>query len=175
MVDVMAREHFQLRRLLAVFCGGFLGTLARYLLMLAIGDTLGNGWPYSILLINITGAFVLAFLTMLAEEALFIGPTRRLLLNVGFVGAYTTFSTFALGAVTLFSEQQMFLALLYLVCSLVGGVVAILLGQICGYRLIQYVRSARGLLASKPLATASVDLMGRKASTQSLQEEEQTY
>lgn len=162
----MSREHFELRRLLAVFIGGFLGTIARYLLSRAVQGMLGNGWPYDILLINVTGAFVLAFLTMLAEEALFVGPTRRLLLNVGFLGAYTTFSSLALGDVTLFSEQKIFLALLYLVCSLLGGVIAVLLGQLSGLWLIRTVKSA---------AVSSADPMGMRESTRSLKEEEQTY
>src|SRR5690348_18366623 len=116
----MIREMLQWRRLLAVFCGGFLGTLARYGLSLTIQGALGKGWPFDILFINVTGAFLLAFLTTLADAALFIGLHRRLFFNVGFLGAYTTFSSLALGDVTLFSNQHALLALLYILCSLLG-------------------------------------------------------
>lgn len=84
------------RRRLAVFCGGFLGTVARYLLSGLIQAGLGKAWPYDILLINITGAFLLACITSLADATFLIGPTRRLFINVGFLGAYTTFSSLSL-------------------------------------------------------------------------------
>ncbi len=171
----MAREHLQFKRLLAVFCGGFLGTLARYLLSHAVQGMLGNGWPYDILLINVTGAFVLALLTMFAEVSLFIGPTRRLFLNVGFMGAYTTFSSLALGDATLFSEQKIFLALLYLVCSLLGGIVAVLLGQMSGHWLIRYVKSMRTYSAPEQFDVAGANLSSEEGSMLSLQEEEQSY
>lgn len=120
------------RRLLAVFCGGFFGTLVRYLLSILIQGYLGKGWPYDILSINITGAFVLAFVTTLADASVLIGPTRRLLINVGFLGAYTTFSSLALGDVLLFANGRWLLALLYLVLSIVGGIIAVLAGDMLG-------------------------------------------
>lgn len=118
------------RRLLAIFCGGFFGTIVRYLLSTLIQSYLGKGWPYDILSINITGAFVLAFITTLADASVLIGPTRRLLINVGFLGTYTTFSSLALGDVLLFANGRWLLALLYLVLSITGGVIAVLLGDI---------------------------------------------
>jgi len=120
------------RRLLAVFVGGFFGTVTRYLLSIAIQSALGKAWPYDILLINVTGACVLAFITTLADASLFVGPTRRLFLNVGFLGAYTTFSSLALGDVLLFANGRWPLALLYLLLSLAGGIGAVLLGDALG-------------------------------------------
>ncbi len=124
----MPRELSLPRRILAVFLGGFLGTITRYLLSLLIQSYLGKGWPYDILLINLTGAFLLALFTTLADAAILIGPTRRLFLNVGFLGAYTTFSSLALGDVLLSSNGQWLPALLYLFFSMAGGIIAIMLG-----------------------------------------------
>src|SRR5579884_4358493 len=109
------------RRIMAVFAGGFLGTITRYLLSLLVQGWLGKSLPYDIFFINISGAFALAFITTLAETALFIGPTRRLFINVGFLGAYTTFSSLALGDVQLFAGSHIFAAVLYLLCSFIGG------------------------------------------------------
>ncbi len=120
------------RRILAVFSGGFFGTIVRYLLSTLIQAHLGKGWPYDILAINITGAFVLAFITTLADAAVLIGPTRRLVINVGFLGAYTTFSSLALGDVLLFANGRWLLALLYLLLSIGGGIVAVLIGDVVG-------------------------------------------
>ncbi|MBV9229176.1 MAG: fluoride efflux transporter CrcB [Chloroflexi bacterium] len=130
------------RRIMAVLCGGFCGTIARYLLSLFIQSHLGKAWPYDILLINVTGAFLLALITTLADATILIGPTRRLFINVGFLGAYTTFSSLALGDVLLFSSGQWLPALLYLAASLVGGMLAVLLGSWFGQWCISRVRSA---------------------------------
>ncbi|GER91984.1 putative fluoride ion transporter CrcB 2 [Dictyobacter vulcani] len=138
----MVKKDLYIHRLLMVFSGGFLGTMARYLLSQALQGAWGKGWPYDILLINLTGAFALAFLTMLADAALFIGPRRRLVLNVGFLGAYTTFSSLALGDMTLLTGQKLLLALLYLVCSLGGGMIAVLLGQLAALWLIRRQKGA---------------------------------
>ncbi|GCE28166.1 putative fluoride ion transporter CrcB 2 [Dictyobacter alpinus] len=133
----MVKKADYLQRILLVFAGGFLGTITRYLLSQAIQGAWGKSWPYDIFLINITGAFILALLSTLADATLFIGPRLRLLLNVGFLGAYTTFSTLALGDITLLTNQQLIPALLYLICSLGGGLIAVLLGQLAGLWLIR--------------------------------------
>lgn len=130
------------RRILAVFLGGFLGTIVRYLLSLLIQSYLGKGWPYDILLINLTGAFFLALFTTLADAAMLIGPTRRLCLNVGFLGAYTTFSSLALGDVLLSSNDQWLPAFLYLFLSITGGILAIMLGIWSGQSFIKRVKQA---------------------------------
>lgn len=132
----MAQTLSAQRRLLAVLCGGFIGTLIRYGLSMVIQAWLGTGWPYDILLINLTGACALALLTTLADAALLIGPTRRLLLTTGLLGAYTTFSSLALGDVLLFNKGAWLLALLYLILSLFGGIIMILLGDRLGQMLI---------------------------------------
>ena len=131
------------RRILAVFCGGFLGTLARYFLSMTIQGWFGKGWPYDILLINLSGALLLAFITTLADATFLVGPTRRLLINTGFMGAYTTFSSLALGDILLFSKWQIVPALLYLVSSLLGGICAVLLGDWLGQSLLKHFRRGR--------------------------------
>ena len=174
----MMRENFQWRRLLAVFCGGFLGTLARYGLSLTIQSMLGKGWPFDILFINVTGAFLLAFITTLADAALLIGPHRRLFFNVGFLGAYTTFSSLALGDVTLFSNQRTLLALLYILCSLLGGLLAVLLGQYSGMVLIAGVKqkTMQGALSlERSIREEEAELFDSQASLSELEEEERSY
>jgi fluoride exporter len=138
----MGRELSLSHRILAVFVGGFLGTIVRYLLSLLIQSRLGKGWPYDILLINLTGAFFLALFTTLADAAMFIGPTRRLFLNVGFLGAYTTFSSLALGDILLSSNDQWLPAFLYLFFSMTGGILAIILGIWSGQWSIKKVKRA---------------------------------
>ena len=120
------------RRWLAVLGGGFLGALARYGLSAALQGALGNAWPADILIINLTGAFVLALITILADSTTLIGPTRRLFINVGLLGAYTTFSSLALGDVLLLGSGRWLAAGFYLLASLGGGLLAIMLGSAGG-------------------------------------------
>ena len=113
------------RQLSAVLCGGFCGTITRYWLSQMIQAHLGKGWPYDIFLINVTGALLLAFITTLADATFLIGPTRRLFINVGFLGAYTTFSSLALGDVQLATAGHWLPALSYLFMSLSVGILAV--------------------------------------------------
>jgi fluoride exporter len=131
------------RRMIAVLAGGFLGTITRYLLSVLVQSWLGKSFPYDIFFINISGAFALAFITTLAGAALFIGPTRRLFINVGFLGAYTTFSSLALGDVQLFAGSHVFAAVLYLFLSIFCGVVAVIIGEYAGARFTRAVRLSR--------------------------------
>lgn len=150
------------RRIFAVLCGGFCGAIVRDLLSLLVQSHLGKGWPYDILSINITGAFVFAFVTVLADATLLIGPTRRLFITVGFLGAYTTFSSLALGDVLLFAKSAWLAALLYLFASLGGGVLAVLLGDWLGQWCVRRLRRS-------PAQAISVHSSTERAGSQSVQ------
>jgi len=132
------------RQLSAVLCGGFCGTITRYWLSQLVQAHLGKGWPYDIFLINITGALLLAFITTLADATFLIGPTRRLFINVGFIGAYTTFSSLVLGDVQLATAGHWLSALSYLFVSLAVGILAVLCGDMLG----QWVINRRKAFAS---------------------------
>jgi CrcB protein len=129
------------RQLSAVLCGGFCGTITRYWLSQLIQAHLGKGWPYDIFLINITGALLLAFITTLADATFLIGPTRRLFINVGFLGAYTTFSSLAVGDVQLMTAGHWFSALSYLFMSVVIGILAVLCGKMLGQWVINWIKA----------------------------------
>jgi fluoride exporter len=140
MVVVMMGSHSAHRRMVAVLGGGFCGTITRFGLSTLIQGWFGKGWPYDLLIINITGALLLAFVTTLADATFLIGPTRRVFINVGFLGAYTTFSSLALGDVLLFGSTHWLAALLYLILSIVGGVFAVILGDWLGQWCLSKVR-----------------------------------
>ncbi len=147
------------RRLIAVLCGGFCGTITRSLLSTALQSAWGKGWPYDILLINVTGACVLALITTLADATFLVGPTRRLLLNVGFLGAYTTFSSFALGDVLLLAGREWGAAVLYLGISLVGGMLAVVIGDLLGQTLIRAGRPGQRRGKAERVDTSGEELL----------------
>lgn len=116
-----------LRRYLIVGLGGFLGAVARY----ELGGLfrVGNGdFPAGTFVINLTGSFTLGlFLTLISEK--FEVPVEwRLFFATGFVGAYTTFSSFTSETITLFRQGFWAVGLLYSAASLVGGMVCVRLG-----------------------------------------------
>jgi CrcB protein len=133
------------RRLLAVLAGGFLGTLVRAGLGLLFQSWWGNGWPVDILLINVSGALLLALVTILADATFLVGPTRRLFLTTGLLGAYTTFSSLALGEVLLLGRAAWLAALGYVALSLLGGMVAVLVGSRAGQMVVARLRHRAGL------------------------------
>jgi CrcB protein len=74
--------------------GGFMGAVARYVVATFIGQRWGRSFPLGTFAINVSGSFLIGLLMTLLTERLTVNPNWRLLLVVGFLGAYTTFSTF---------------------------------------------------------------------------------
>ncbi len=113
---------------LAIFVGGGLGSIARYLTGLAFLQRYGPGFPYGTLAVNLAGCFLIGIIAELAQtRAIGIGSTARLFLVVGVLGGFTTFSTFAYDAVTLSGEASI-PAILYILASVAGGIVAAFAG-----------------------------------------------
>jgi CrcB protein len=112
--------------------GGFLGANARYLLGGYISERWGAIFPYGTFVINITGSFILGFFIAYAQERPWVAPGARLLFAVGFVGAYTTFSTFEYETMRLIQEREMLLAMLNVFGSLLMGAVAVFGGFALG-------------------------------------------
>ena len=112
--------------------GGFLGANARYLLGGWISERLGTVFPYGTFVINLTGSFILGFFMAYAQERPWIAPSARLMFAVGFVGAYTTFSTFEYETMRLIQDREVLLAMLNVVGSLIAGTIAVLGGFALG-------------------------------------------
>jgi CrcB protein len=119
------------RGLLCVGLGGFVGAIARYSLALFIDARLETPFPYATLLINVTGSFILGMLSG-ALEFSSLPPEVRLTIGVGFLGAYTTFSTFTYETLRLVEAGDTALALGYVAASIVAGLTAATLGLALG-------------------------------------------
>jgi CrcB protein len=114
---------------LAVGIGSGLGGMCRYAVGTLFVARFGPGLPWGTFVINISGSFLIGAVAELAQtRALGIDPLVRLLLTAGFLGGYTTFSSFSYETVTLAGGRDWKLSLAYALSSLVLGVAACYLG-----------------------------------------------
>lgn len=118
-----------IRAPIAVVLGAIPGALSRYYLTILFARWFGVAFPYGTFFVNITGAMVMGFFVTLTLERALASPDLRLLVAVGFLGAYTTFSTYALDTFNLLQEGNKVLALLYWLGSAVVGFIALELGS----------------------------------------------
>ena len=113
---------------LLIGLGGFLGANARFLVSSWAARLLGTSFPYGTFLANISGSFLLGVaIAVLHDRALLASPQRHFF-AVGFLGAYTTFSTFTYESMQLFQNGSVLLGVLNIVGSIVVGLLAVVGG-----------------------------------------------
>lgn len=117
-----------IRELWVITIGGALGAVTRYQLGLWISNKWNQGFPLHTFLINLTGAFLLGFLNILFIERLTLSPLWRLGIGVGFLGAYTTFSTFGYEVITLLEGGSYGTAAAYTFLTILLGFIGVALG-----------------------------------------------
>ncbi|HWQ89494.1 MAG TPA: fluoride efflux transporter CrcB [Desulfitobacteriaceae bacterium] len=117
-----------MQNILAVTLGGALGAVSRYGLGFWVSSKYTQCFPLHTFIINISGAFLLGFLNILFLERLTLAPFWRLGIGVGFLGAYTTFSTFGYEVVMLLEEGSYQTAGLYTLLSILVGFTGVALG-----------------------------------------------
>lgn len=115
-------------KILYIGCGGFLGAISRYFVSKYVNLIFGDRLPLGTVVVNVTGSFLLGFLYVLSIEKLAISDAARLFIGVGFIGAYTTFSTFSLEFVNLLSDGSYLNAGFYWLLNVVLSIVSAFLG-----------------------------------------------
>ena len=115
-------------KILSVAIGGAFGAVARYLINISPLANLFVKFPFPTFFINLTGSFLIGFLLILLTDKFAFGDNFRLAVIVGFLGAFTTFSTFEMEIYELAREREFFTAFVYLFLSVLLGFAGVLSG-----------------------------------------------
>lgn len=116
------------RTLLLVGTGGFLGSIARYLVAILMLRAFPTGFPFGTFVANIVGCFLIGLIYGCADRFAWFAPDLRLFLTVGFCGGFTTFSSFAFENVKLLETGSYLTFAIYTISSVALGIGATIAG-----------------------------------------------
>lgn len=122
-----ARKQNKMKILLAIGFGSFLGGISRYLLTIFVQNKFLSVFPYGTLAVNIIGCFLIGIVYGLSARGN-INIEWRLFLATGFLGGFTTFSSFSNDTVSLLRDAQYWQAFSYVALSVIVGLVATFVG-----------------------------------------------
>lgn len=111
--------NFTLTQLFLVASGGAVGSVMRYLVASTVQTMTNTSFPFGTLTVNVVGSFVMGFLYVFIIERSSLSPEWRLLLLVGLLGGFTTFSSFSIETMNLLEQSQIIKALYNIVGSVV--------------------------------------------------------
>ncbi len=118
-----------LTNLLVIGLGGFVGAIARYLASSWVGQRWGRSFPLGTFTVNVLGCFIIGFAMSLFMEKILVPARWRAFLLIGFIGSFTTFSTFEYETAALFQDGEWFMATLNILLSVIIGFIALKIGQ----------------------------------------------
>jgi CrcB protein len=124
-----------LTQLIAIAAGGAAGALFRFWVSSGVYHLLGRGFPYGTLAVNVLGSLVMGFLYVMLLERMSASPEMRGALLIGFLGAFTTFSTFSIETLNLIEQADFLKAGMNMLVSVTACVVACWLGLMLGRQL----------------------------------------
>ncbi len=113
---------------LAVAFGGALGAMSRFFVYNVFTHATRSTYPWATFTVNVAGSFLIGIAFILITERLEMGPYWRGIVTVGFLGAFTTFSTFSMDVIGLLEQGQVSNAIIYVLSSVVVCIIAAWLG-----------------------------------------------
>ncbi|RMG70826.1 MAG: fluoride efflux transporter CrcB, partial [Nitrospirae bacterium] len=116
--------------LMFVGAGGFIGAISRFLVSVWVGQRWGRVFPFGTFVANVLGCFLIGLAMTVFNERIIVSPHVRLLIGVGFIGAFTTFSTFEYETGALMMDGEWLMAFLNVVGSLTAGFIALKAGEL---------------------------------------------
>ena len=115
-------------QLLAIAAGGSVGAVMRFMVSTGVYSWLGRGFPYGTLVVNVVGSLLMGLLYELFLQRLSVSPEVRAVLLVGFLGAFTTFSTFSIETINLIEQGYLMKAIVNILASVILCVLAAWVG-----------------------------------------------
>jgi fluoride exporter len=120
----------KLQKYLLIAIGGALGSVTRYLVGSTVSNRMGTRFPYGTFVINLTACLIIGFFLAAAGRRTAVNPALRFLIPIGFVGAYSTFSTFEWETFVHLQTGDFLIAALYVSLSILLGLVAVWVGVV---------------------------------------------
>ncbi len=117
---------------IGLVAGSVAGGVARYALAGIIYQAFGTRFPYGTLIVNLSGCFLIGILNSLAEAKFLLGPNARVLLMIGFCGAFTTLSTLMLETSNLMKDGESIRALANVAATIILGFLLFRAGEVLG-------------------------------------------
>jgi CrcB protein len=121
-----------LQRTVFIGLAGLLGTLGRYALSGFVARRFGETFPTGTLVVNVVGCFLAGLLFYLMQERFLVSQTIRTVVMIGFLGGFTTFSSFSLQTFTLLRDGEFGLATLNVIASNIAGLLTVWVGYTLG-------------------------------------------
>jgi len=121
-----------LQKYLYIAIGGALGSIARYWVGSSVADRLGIRFPYGTLIVNISACIIIGFSMTWLGRRTDLSPAWRFLIPVGFIGAYSTFSTYEWETLSNLRAGEFGIAALYAIGSFAAGLAAVWCGSVLG-------------------------------------------
>lgn len=119
-----------MQKYLLIAFGGALGSIARYWVGSTVANRMGSRFPYGTFVINLSACLIIGFAMTFLSRRTDLSAAWRFLIPVGFIGAYSTFSTYEWETLSTLRSGAFFLAALYAVGSLFVGLIAVWLGSL---------------------------------------------
>lgn len=119
-------------KIISVAAGGSLGAVARYLINISPLSSVLGKFPLATFIVNISGSLMVGFLMVVFADKITVSENVRMAVIVGFLGAFTTFSTFEAEIYGLVRERSITMALGYLFLSVLAGFIGVVMGAALG-------------------------------------------
>jgi CrcB protein len=116
-------------KVIIVGFGGFFGSIFRYLIYLLSYNIIGSNFPFGTLLVNVLGCFLIGLIYQIFNDVISLSDNLKLFMTIGFLGGFTTFSAFSLDVFFLYQSNSKFVAIIYILITLILSLLAMLGGM----------------------------------------------